>query len=43
MLGQQIKRKHQDEFQLFIKGLADKISPAVDFVNKEEVSNTIFR
>lgn len=35
--GQKISRKEQDEFMLFIKFFVEKIRPAVDLVNKEEV------
>jgi hypothetical protein len=37
VVGQEIKRKQRDEFLLFIKTLADKIVPPVDFFNREEV------
>ena len=37
VIGQTIARKDQDEFQLFLKGLIEKIRPEVDLVNREEV------
>lgn len=36
-MGLELTRKEQDEFLLFIKVFVEKIRPAVDLVNKEEV------
>lgn len=37
VIGLELKRKEQDEFLLFLKGFIERIRPAVDLVNREEV------
>lgn len=43
VIGQKLARKEKDDFLLFIKSLGDRIIPAVDFYNKEEVHMIFLR
>jgi predicted HTH transcriptional regulator len=43
VVGVELNRKEQDEFLLFVKDFVEKIRPAVDLVNREEVASTLSR
>lgn len=43
VVGVELSRKEQDEFLLFVKDFVEKIRPAVDLVNREEVVSALSR